>query len=215
VIHTQGVRPGAGQITISYQLIIESEPTPPAEDPVSPPSEETVAPPAEEPTPPAEEPTPPSEEPTAPPAEEPASPSPTEPSAPEPEQVSSQPDSPQAPTQEPSPIAEALAPIPVQDIDAPVVTEIVPENPEAIASTSIATAPENPFAAEAVMPADETIAQPSPLRQAAQSVVVPAQTKSQTWSSNTLFVGLIGLALFALIAGLVVARRGVPGAIAS
>ena len=215
VIHTQGVRPGAGQITISYQLIIESEPTPPAEDPVSPPSEETVAPPAEEPTPPSEEPTPPSEEPTTPPAEEPASPSPTEPSAPEPEQVSSQPDSPQSPTQEPSPIAEALAPIPVQDIDAPVVTEIVPENPEAIASTSIATAPENPFAAEAVMPADEIIAQPSPLRQAAQSVVVPAQTKPQTWSSNTLFVGLIGLALFALIAGLVVARRGVPGAIAS
>jgi hypothetical protein len=222
VIHTQGVRPGAGQITISYQLIIESEPTPPAEDPVSPPSEETVAPPAEEPTPPSEEPTPPSEEPTppseeptAPPAEEPASPSPTEPSAPEPEQVSSQPDSPQAPTQEPSPIAEALAPIPVQDIDAPVVTEIVPENPEAIASTSIATAPENPFAAEAVMPADEIIAQPSPLRQAAQNVEVPLQTNSQPWSSNSLFAGLIGLALFALIAGLVVARRGVPGAIAS
>ena len=208
VIHTQGVQPGAGQITISYQLIIESEPTPPVEDPVSPPSEEPVAPPAEEPTLPSEEPTPP-------PAEEPASPSPTEPSAPEAEQVSSQPDSSQPPTQEPSPVTEVLAPVPVQEIDAPVAPEIVPDKQEVIASTSIATAPENPVAADAVMPADEIIAQPSPLRQAAQTVVVPAQKKSQPWSSNTLFVGLIGLALFALIAGLVVARRGVPGAIAS
>jgi hypothetical protein len=208
VIHTQGVQPGAGQITISYQLIIESEPTPPVEDPVSPPSEEPVAPPAEEPTLPSEEPTPP-------PAEEPASPSPTEPSAPEAEQVSSQPDSSQPPTQEPSPVTEVLAPVPVQEIDAPVAPEIVPDKQEVIASTSIATAPENPVAADAVMPADEIIAQPSPLRQAAQTVVVPAQKKSQPLSSNTLFVGLIGLALFALIAGLVVARRGVPGAIAS
>ena len=215
VIHSQGVQPGAGQITISYQLIIESEPAPPAEDPVSPPSEEPVAPPAEGPTPPSEEPTAPSEEPTSPPAEEPASPSPTEPSTPEPEQVSSLPDSSQPPTQEPLPVAEVLAPVPVQEVEAPVVTEIVPDKPEVMTSTSVTPVSENPVAVEAAMPADEIIAQPSPLRQAAQTVVVPAQTKSQSWSSNTLFAGLIGLALFALIAGLVVARRGVPGAIAS
>jgi hypothetical protein len=75
--------------------------------------------------------------------------------------------------------------------------------------------PEDSAVEEAVKPADEIIAQPSPLRQAAQSVEVPIQTKSQPWSSNALFAGLIGLALFALITGLVVARRGVPGAIAN
>lgn len=208
VVHSQGVRPGAGQITISYQLIFESEPTPPAEDPGAPPTEEQVAPPSQEPTPP-------SEEPTALPAEDPASPSPTEPSAPETQPISSQPDSSQPPTQEPTPGSEVFEPAPIQEIDSPVALELAPTKPAFVASTSITKLPENSALEEAVKPADEIIAQPSPLRQAAQSVEVPIQTKSQPWSSNTLFAGLIGLALFALITGLVVARRGVPGAIAS
>jgi hypothetical protein len=62
---------------------------------------------------------------------------------------------------------------------------------------------------------DEILQRPEQLRQAAQTVVVPNQNKPQPWSSNSLFAGLIGLGVFALIAGLVVARRGVPGAIAS
>lgn len=49
----------------------------------------------------------------------------------------------------------------------------------------------------------------------AQSVVVPAQNTHTPRSSNYLLAGLIGLGVFTLIAGLVVARRGVPGVIAS
>jgi hypothetical protein len=62
---------------------------------------------------------------------------------------------------------------------------------------------------------DEILQQPTNLRQAAQAIVVPVQNKQTPWSSSSLFAGLIGLGLFALIAGLIVARRGVPGAIAS
>jgi hypothetical protein len=62
---------------------------------------------------------------------------------------------------------------------------------------------------------DEILQKPSNLSQAAQKVVVPVQNKKSPWNSNSLFAGLIGLGVFALIAGLVVARRGVPGAIAS
>ena len=108
-----------------------------------------------------------------------------------------------------------LQPEPILEIDEPLVIEVVPEEPTVEGFTSITAVPEDLVEDSAAGNVDEILAQPSQLRQAAQSVVVPAQTKPNPWSSNTLFAGLVGLAVFALIAGLVVARRGVPGAIAS
>jgi hypothetical protein len=108
-----------------------------------------------------------------------------------------------------------LQPEPILEIDEPLVIEVVPEEPTVEGFTSITAVPEDSVEDSAVGYVDEILAQPSQLRQAAQSVVVPAQTTPNPWSSNTLFAGLVGLAVFALIAGLVVARRGVPGAIAS
>jgi hypothetical protein len=208
VVHTQGVRPGSGQIIISYELILESEPAPPSEESTSPPSEEpappteeSTSPPIEEPAPPSEEstsppieePAPPSEEPTSPPIEDPSSPSP---SAPEPEPVNSQPE-------------------PILAIDEPLVVEVVPDKPTVVGFNAITAIPEDPVMESGTGEADEILSQPSKLSQAAQTVVVPTQAKPNPWSSNTLLAGLVGLAVFALIAGLVVARRGVPGAIAS
>ena len=243
VVHTQGIRAGAGQIIISYRVVVESQPESPSGDtsdsagtePSAPPAEETSAPPAEEPSaPPAEEPSappaeesvsPPAEEPSAPPAEEsvsppaeePVTPSPAESEspAPGPEQVSSQPELTQAPIQESPPISSVVAPEPIQEIDNPLVLEVVVDEPRVVGFTSITAVPETSVKESAVIDADEILTQPSQLNQAVQTVVVPAQTKTQPWSANTLFAGLIGLGLFALIAGLVVARRGVPGAIAS
>jgi hypothetical protein len=227
VVHTQGVRPGSGQITISYQLILESEPAPPSEESTSPPieepappSEESTSPPIEEPAPPSEEPTsppieepaPPSEEPTSPPVEDPSSPSP---SAPEPEPVNSQPEPVQSPIQDPSPAEAALEPEPILAIDQPLVVEVVPDEPTVVGFNAITAIPENPVMESGTGEADEILSQPSNLSQAAQTVVVPTQAKPNPWNSNTLLAGLVGLAVFALIAGLVVARRGVPGAIAS
>ena len=227
VVHTQGVRPGSGQIIISYELILESEPAPPSEESTSPPSEEpappseeSTSPPSEEPTPPSEEttsppgeePAPPSEEPTIPPVENPSSPSP---SAPEPEPVNSQPEPVPSPIQEPSPAESALDPEPILAIDQPLVVEVVPDEPTVVGFNAITAIPENPVMESGTGEADEILSQPSKLSQAAQTVVVPTQAKPNPWSSNTLLAGLVGLAVFVLIAGLVVARRGVPGAIAS
>jgi hypothetical protein len=108
-----------------------------------------------------------------------------------------------------------VAPEPVEEFVAPIAAEIIPNAPRAntiersdSVVKELVTAP-NPIAQ------DEIVQQPSNLSQAAQKVVVPVQNKQTPWSSNRLFAGLIALGVFALIAGLVVARRGVPGAIAS
>jgi hypothetical protein len=108
-----------------------------------------------------------------------------------------------------------VAPEPIQQVENPLVLEVVVDEPRVVGFTSITAVPETSVKESTVIDADEILTQPSQLNQAAQTVVVPAQTKTQPWSANTLFAGLIGLGLFALIAGLVVARRGVPGAIAS
>ncbi len=221
VVHTQGVRPGAGQITFSYQLFVESPPAPPAEETTSPPAEESPAPPTEETT------APPVDEPTTPPAtEEPPTTEPTVPDQPEPEsvnsapsepeqQVTSQPEPPQTPTQEPAPIEAVLAPEPVEELVAPIVTEVIPSEPQGNGFEETRSAPDELVTAPDPVVQDEILQQPSNLSQAAQKVVVPVQNKQSPWSSNSLFAGLIGLGVFALIAGLVVARRGVPGVIAS
>jgi hypothetical protein len=166
-VHTQGVRFGAGQITISYRLISEGQPAPPAEEPIGP------------------------------------SPSEPEASAPEysvpiPEQVKPQPEPTRAPPEELSLLADKANPEPPLAID-----------------DSITALPEDAAQDSGVSDLDEIHTQPSNLRQAAQSVVVPLQTKPQPWNSHTLLAGLIGIAVFALVTGLVVARRGVPGAISS
>ena len=215
VVHAQGLRPGAGQIIISYQLFVESPTTPPTEEPTTPPTEEPTTPPTEEPTtppteepttPPTEEPTtPPVEEPTTPPVEEPATPPVEEPAVPNPSD-SAQPEPTQAPIQESVPGEESTTPITAEVI----ATESQGNNSEVTGS-----APDELVAKTVPQVQDEILQQPSNLRQAAQSVLVPAQNKTMPWNSKSLFAGLIGLGVFALIAGVVVARRGVPGAIAS
>jgi len=205
VIHTQGVRPGAGQVTISYQLILEGEPAPPTDEPTTGPSEEP-APPTEEPTTgPSEEPAPPTEEPTSAPVDEVSSPSSAEPG---PEQT-------QSPIQDPEPIGMDIAPQPTQEIAIPQVVELVPDEPTTVSFATNKVSAEDQITTPGANQADENLTPPSKLRQAAQTVVVPTQQRPEPWSASTLFAGLIGLAVFALIAGLAVARRGVPGAIAS
>ena len=234
VVHTQGVRPGAGQITISYQLVLPPEPTPPSEDPVGPPTEESVTPPAESTAPPAEEPTAPpiesnnpTEDPVAPPSNEDSSTSgSTDPNPSDPEPVVP-PVAPDAGAPDPGPIAnpepeqtqapfqEVQVPSPTQGITEVVLPEVVSIESNPVGPRQIISSPKDPIVASEIEAVDEILQQPSDLRQAAQSVVVPVQNKQQPFSSNTLFAGVIGLGIFALIAGIVVARRGVPGAIAS
>jgi hypothetical protein len=221
VVHTQGVRPGAGQISFTYQLYVESQPAPPKEETTAPPAEESAAPPAEETT------APPVEEPTTPPTtEEPPTTEPTVPSVPEPEsvnsvpteseqQVTAQPDPTQAPVQEPAPSNSEVAPEPVEKLVAPIAAEVIPNQPQSISIEDSGAVVNELVTAPKPIAQDETVQQPSKLSQAAQKVVVPVQNKQTPWSSNSLFAGLIALGVFALIAGLVVARRGVPGAIAS
>jgi hypothetical protein len=108
-----------------------------------------------------------------------------------------------------------LAPEPVEELVAPIVTEEIPSEPEANSFEETRSAPDESVTTPDPVVQDEILQQPSNLSQAAQSVVVPVQNKQSPWNSNSLFAGLIGLGVFALIAGLVVARRGVPGAIAS
>lgn len=208
VIHTQGVRPGAGQITFTYQLYVESPPAPPTEETTAPPAQEPVAPPTEEPT-------------TPPATEEPPTTEPTVPNLPEPESVnpapsdSEQPEPTQTPAQEPAPAEAVFAPEPVEEVAAPISAEVIPNQPQVNNFEETISATEDLVTEPVPLAQDEILQRPTNLRQAAQTVVVPSQSKQMSWSSNSLFAGLIGLGAFALIAGLVVARRGVPGAIAS
>jgi hypothetical protein len=213
VVHTQGVRPGAGQITISYQLILESEPTPPSEETTAPPVEEPVSPPTEEPVsePVTEE--PPTTEPTVPNVPEPESVN-SDPSGSE-QQVTAQPEPIQAPAQEPTPAYSEVASDPVEELVLPIAVEVITNEPRAITFEESGSVMDGLVSTADPLAQDEIIQQPTNLRQAAQTAVVPVQNKQTPWSSNSLFAGLIGLGVFALIAGLVVARRGVPGAIAS
>ena len=205
VVHTLGVRPGAGQITVSYQLFVESPPAPPTEEITTPPVEEPTTPPVTE--------EPPTTEPTVPNVPEPESVN-SAPSEPE-QQITSQPEPPQTPTQEPAPLEAVLAPEPVEEWVAPIVTEVTPSESQANSFEETRSAPDELVTSQYPVAQDEIVQLPSNLSQAAQSVVVPVQNKQSPWNSNSLFAGLIGLGVFALIAGLVVARRVVPGAIAS
>jgi hypothetical protein len=131
------------------------------------------------------------------------------------QQVTAQPEPTQAPAQEPAPSNSEVAPEPVEELVAPIVTEESPSEPEVNSFEETRSAPDEMVTTPDPVAQDEILQQPSNLSQAAQSVVVPVQNKQSPWNSNSLFAGLIGLGVFALIAGLVVARRGVPGAIAS
>jgi hypothetical protein len=113
------------------------------------------------------------------------------------------------------PVAEELITAPIQEIDSSRPEEEVPDEPVAVGFTPRTAVPEDLVVEPGATKADEILTRPSQLRQAGQAVVVPVQTQLNSWNSNTLFAGLIGLAVFALITGVVVARRGVPGAIAS
>jgi hypothetical protein len=136
------------------------------------------------------------------------------PSEPE-QQVTSQPKPPQTPNKEPAPVEGLLAPEPAEELVVPIATEVIPGEPQGNGFEETRSAPDELVTKPDPVVQDEILQQPSKLSQAAQSVVVPVQNKQSPWNSNSLFAGLIGLGVFALIAGLVVARRGVPGAIAS
>jgi hypothetical protein len=119
------------------------------------------------------------------------------------------------PEQTQAPFQEVQVPSPTQGITEVVLPEVVSTELNPVGPRQIISSPKDPIVASEIEAVDEILQQPSDLRQAAQSVVVPVQNKQQPFSSNTLFAGMIGLGIFALIAGIVVARRGVPGAIAS
>ena len=185
-VSIQGVRPGAGQITISYQLLVENQPAPPTQEPTAPPTQEPTAPNPSEP--------------------ESINYAPSEPA---------QPELTQAPAQEPAPEAVALTPEPVEESTVPIFTEVITSEPQGNEFEETKSATDDLVAKPTSLAQDEILQQPTNIRQAAQTVVVPVQDRQTPWSSNSLFAGLIGLGIFALIAGLVVAKRGVPGVIAS
>ena len=194
VVHTQGVRPGAGQITISYQLVLESNPTPPSEEPATPPVQEPTTPPL---------------------IEDPPTTEPTVPNVPEPESVNPVPsESQQQLTAQPEP-SQTFSQEAVEELAAPIASEVIANQLQGNSINETESATDDLAAAPVPLEQDEILQQPTNLRQAAQTVVVPVQNKQTPLSSISLFAGLIGLGVFALIAGLVVARRGVPGSMAS
>jgi hypothetical protein len=194
VVHTQGVRPGAGQITISYQLIQESGPTPPSEEPATPPVQEPTTPPL---------------------AEDPPTTEPTVPNVPEPESVNSVPsESQQQLIAQPEP-SQTFSQEAVEELAAPIASEVIANQLLRNSINETESATDDLAAAPVPLAQDEILQQPTNLRQAAQTVVVPVQNKQTPLNSISLFAGLIGLGVFTLIAGLVVARRGVPGSMAS
>ena len=92
---------------------------------------------------------------------------------------------------------------------------MIPSEPREINIEETASAVDESVTTRDPIAQDEILQMPSNLRQAAQRVTVPVQNNQTNLSSNGLLAGLIGIGVFALIAGLVVARSGVPGAIAS
>jgi hypothetical protein len=129
--------------------------------------------------------------------------------------VSAQPEPTEAPAQESDSLDAVLTPELVEELTAPIATV------ELVSETGKTRIFETPFVSDnsVTKPVpqlqDEILQQPSNLTQAAQTVVVPAENNQTPWGSFSLFAGLLGIGTFALIAGLVLARRGVPGAIAS
>ena len=184
VVHTQGVRPGAGQIIISYQLLGVTVPLPPSEELTTPPTDESGATPGDPNSPPAEGKPPTSGD------EEPAGS--------------------ELALVDPAPLPAT----PLPQMAAQKLAGGVSSKPIMIDSTLTTAAPGDSKVSNNSS-GDEILQQPSTLRHAAQGVVVPTQKSTEPWSTNALFAGLVALAVFALIAGLVVARRGVPGAIVS
>jgi hypothetical protein len=55
----------------------------------------------------------------------------------------------------------------------------------------------------------------SSLPQASQTVTIPAQGAKPSFGEQFWLVGLLSIGTFALLAGLIVARRGIPGALSS
>jgi hypothetical protein len=229
VVHYQGVRQGSGQIIISYQLGGESEPEPPADEMEKTPVEEPVSAPTDEPTaqPNTEEQT--TSDPNQPASSEQQLTKPdlseAEPSSPEQEQskpeqpVPDKPEPQKEPStdseliQDPAAAQEELASEPIGQIQTPSAPDEVAEAPSLEGVISVVAAPEDSQSNQQGVEPDRILQQPTDLRQAAQTVVVPVQSNTEPFSSTTLFAGLIAVAVFALIAALVVARKGVPGAL--
>lgn len=170
----------------------------------------------------------------------PPTPEPVE-SEPEPEQV--QPDP--APTQQPSEpsatepeqeVIQEIAPAPAQEVlgegqASPV--EVI-EQPEPVVDEQVAVdsdqfaepnQAEEPGKQESLLrdDSDEESSTPgiftsppaSSLPQAGQAVTIPAPSFQSGDGSNGLLFGLLAIGLFALGAGLVIARRGIPGVLSS
>jgi hypothetical protein len=106
------------------------------------------------------------------------------------------------------------APIPVAA--APQAKKLKPQREISEPASEILLAPEpEPIQ---VVPQPEIVQEITPrsdLEQAAATVVVPNQSAKAPFSSNALFAGLLAIGIVALLVGLIVIRRGVPGAIAN
>ena len=102
-----------------------------------------------------------------------------------------------------------MTPEPVEELTLPIAAVLIKGEPQTRSGAdALETAPFPNMQ-------DEILQQPLDLNQAARTVVVPVQNNPTPWSSVSLFAGLIGLGVFALIVGLIVARRGVPGMMAT
>ena len=75
--------------------------------------------------------------------------------------------------------------------------------------------PEEDLSQELSAPGIFTAPPPNSLPQASQTLTIPAQSGRPGVGSYGLTFGLIALGLFALVAGLVIARRGIPGVLSS
>jgi hypothetical protein len=176
---------------------------------------------AEVPEPPAEE---PAEEPAPEPSEEPS-----EPVAQEPEQdlaaensptvsevvVRDEPTNAEPQVLQPDPVESGVGVIPGDENQFPPISS--PEvEPVLVPEPANQANPPDVQLGE-VLPEQPSFQSPpaSSLPQASQIVTIPAQGFQPGFGPNGWIFGLLGMGLFALVAGLVVARRGIPGVLSS
>ena len=119
------------------------------------------------------------------------------------------------PEPEPEPIESVVVVIPGDEDQSPPISgpqvqiELVPE------PLYEANPPELPVAQ--TLPEQPIFQSPpaSSLPQASKTVTIPAQSFQPGIDQNGWLFGFLGMGLFALVAGVIVARRGIPGALAS
>jgi hypothetical protein len=220
VEHVAGFHAGDGYVVFRYQYASPEEP-----GEYVPPHNENIEEPG--PTNPEPEPSTPSQpepEQSGPTNLEPAPVESTDPVEPEP-----------APTTSPAPeSSEPAAPIKNEQEQIPSATETLVSEPELIPEPKLEneksdSVPETDVSAPKQIAQDNQILlEPEPqqqiaalplatpeLRQAAQTMVAEPKTVGPEINQSPLLIGLLAVGVFALLAGLFVVRRGIPGAIAN